>query len=104
MLPSLSADRVNAIDEFELVSLTPAIRAERQLQSERGALIVNLSEGAQRLGLRPGDLIVQINRNTVRSADDAADLLGRLQRARMQVYMVIERRGRPMTVSFSIGG
>jgi len=103
-LPSLSADRVNALDEFQLVTLTPAIRAERQLQSERGALIVSASETAQRIGLREGDLIVQINRTAVRGADDAAQLLARLARARLQVRMTIERRGMLMSTSFYVGG
>ena len=102
-LPSLAADRVNALDEFQLVTLTPAIRAERQLQSERGALIVDASDAAQRIGLRPGDLIVQINRTTIRSAEDAADLLGRLARAGVTVRMVLERRGTLLSVSFLAG-
>ena len=103
-LPSLSAERVNALDEFQLVTLTPAIRLERQLQSERGALIVGASEAAQRIGLREGDLIVQINRSAVGSAEDAAQLLGRLARARVQVRMVLERRGTLLSVSFFTGG
>jgi serine protease Do len=103
-LPSLAADRVNALDEFQLVTLTPTIRAERQLQSERGALIVSASEAAQRIGLRPGDLIVQVNRTPVRSADDAAELLARLARARLQVRLTVERRGMLMSTSFYVGG
>jgi hypothetical protein len=34
-LPSLTAERVSALEEFELVTLTPAIRSERGLTSER---------------------------------------------------------------------
>jgi serine protease Do len=99
-LPSLSANRVNALDEFQLVTLTPAIRAERQLQSERGALIVGASEAAQRIGLREGDLIVQIGRTPVRSAEDAAQLLARAQGVRM----FVERRGTIVSISFYVRG
>jgi serine protease Do len=103
-LPSLSADRVTALDELQLVTLTPAIRAERQLQNERGALIVRASEAAQRIGLREGDLIVQINRTPVTSAEDAAQLLGRLARSRAQVSMFFERQGSISYTSFYVGG
>jgi serine protease Do len=101
-LPSLSAERVNALDEFQLVTLTPAIRVERQLQSERGALIVRASEAAQGIGLREGDLILQIGRMPVTSAADAAQLLGRS--AGTGVTMFIERRGSVRRVSFYVGG
>ncbi|NJD10859.1 MAG: PDZ domain-containing protein [Gemmatimonadetes bacterium] len=103
-LPSLSAARVNALDEFQLVTLTPAIRAERELRSEQGALIVRASEAAQQIGLREGDLIVQINRTPVRNAEDAAQLLARLARAQLQVRMVVERQGTIMSASFYIRG
>jgi serine protease Do len=78
-LPSLTAERIRALADFELVTLTPAIRAERGFVSERGAVIVGLSEAARRdLGLREGDLIVQIGREPVTSAPQAADYLRRL--------------------------
>ncbi len=77
-LPSLAAERVKALSDFELVTLTPAIRAERGLVSESGALIVKLSDAAQNVGLRQGDLILQINRSRIHTAKEAADLLKRL--------------------------
>ncbi|MFW5952003.1 MAG: trypsin-like peptidase domain-containing protein [Gemmatimonadota bacterium] len=102
-LPSLTAERVNALEEFELVTLTPAIRAERGLRSEHGALIVDVSETVSRqLGLRPGDLIIAINRYAVRSAEEAAEYLQGLQqyRGRVAVRMLLERAGREAYVSF----
>lgn len=101
-LPSLTAERIRALADFELVTLTPAIRAERGLSSEAGALIVGLSESAQRqLGLRDGDLIVQINRQTIRSAEEAAALLQRLAGSG-PVRIAFERQGRYGTTSFYI--
>jgi serine protease Do len=102
-LPSLTAERVSALEEFELVTLTPAIRSERGLSNERGALIVGVSENVQRtLGLRDGDLIVGINRVAVRSAQEAAELLRRLQQAqgRVTVRMLVERSGREFYTAF----
>jgi len=101
-LPSLTAERVRAIDELDLVTLTPAIRAERGLLSENGALILRSSEAAQRVGLREGDLIVQINRTPVRSAADAAAQLQRLSGTRVAVRIILERQGQLISTSFYI--
>jgi serine protease Do len=102
-LPSLAAERISALEAFELVTLTPAIRSERGLSSERGALIMGVTEPVRRtLGLREGDLIVAINRQPVRSAEEAADILQRLRQpgVRTAVQMLIERNGREFFTSF----
>ena len=52
-LPSVNAERIQALRDFQLVTLTPAIRAERGLTNEQGALIVGLSDAARGLGLQP---------------------------------------------------
>jgi serine protease Do len=101
-LPSLSAERVRAMDELELVTLTAAIRSERRLANEQGALIVRSSDAAQQVGLREGDLIVQINRTPVRSAADAASLLRRLGGTRTPVRVILERQGQLLSTSFYI--
>ncbi|HEX8242675.1 MAG TPA: trypsin-like peptidase domain-containing protein, partial [Longimicrobium sp.] len=61
-IPSMAAARIQALRDFQLVTLTPAIRAERGLTNEQGALIVGLSDAARGLGLQEGDLVLQINR------------------------------------------
>jgi serine protease Do len=100
-VPSLTAERVRALSDLELVTITPAIRAERTLASERGALIVGLSDAARAIGLAEGDVIVQINRMPVANAEEAAALLRRL--AGGAVRMIFERRGQYGSVSFTIG-
>jgi S1-C subfamily serine protease len=103
-LPSLAAGRVQAIgDAFTLITVTPAIRAERKLRSESGALIVKLTDDARGLGLREGDLIVDINRNRITSAQDAATLLERMRGTGVTVRMTIERNGQLGAFSFNIG-
>jgi serine protease Do len=103
-LPSMSATRVQALSDFQLVTLTPAIRAERNLANSHGALIVGLSQDAQQqLGLEQGDLIVQINQTPIRTAEQAAALLRRLAGG-AAVQMLIERHGQLFAVWFTVGG
>jgi serine protease Do len=75
-LPEVSAPKVEVLREMELVTLTPAIRAERRIRSQRGALIYRASERiTAELGMAPGDVIVQINRTPITSAEDVSRAL-----------------------------
>ena len=100
-LPSVTAERVSALsDNFELITLTPAVRAERNVQSRAGAVVTNVSDVvASRLGVRPNDVILEINGAPIRSAEEAAEQLNRAAR-QGAVRMYIERRGRLQSVSF----
>jgi serine protease Do len=98
-LPSVNADRVEALEGLELITLTPAIQAERGLRSSSGALIADISNVVTRnTGLRGGDLIVAINRSRVGSADDVARLLDYLtNRGAIRVYYERDGIGRSTT-------
>ncbi|HEX7091447.1 MAG TPA: trypsin-like peptidase domain-containing protein [Longimicrobiales bacterium] len=100
-LPSLAAERVRAFADFELVTVTPAIRAQRGLVSERGALVASSSAMARNLGLREGDVIISINRYAVDDAEEAAELLRRAVR-RGYLSLLIERNGQYLQQSFMI--
>ena len=90
-LPSISADRVTALEQMELVTVTRGIRTERNLRYDSGALIVAIENDLEgRIGLRDGDVILQINRTTVTSAERAADLL---RRAVGNLTVYVERNG-----------
>jgi S1-C subfamily serine protease len=72
-LPEVSAPKVQVLREMELVTLTAAIRAERGIRSSRGALVYRTSERiTQELGMAPGDVIVQINRTPIATAEDVS--------------------------------
>ena len=102
-VPSLAAARVRALsDQFELVSVTPAIRSERRIRSEEGALIVKLSDEARAIGLQEGDVIVEVNRAAVKNAEDAARYMQQLSQRRSGVRLGIERNGQLGYVDFSI--
>jgi serine protease Do len=101
-LPSVNAERIQALRDFQLITLTPAIRAERGLANEQGALIVGLSDRARGLGLQEGDLILQINRLRITTAESAAQALQQL--GGRTVVMHFERAGRLGSTQFVIGG
>jgi len=75
-LPEVTAPKVAVLREMELVTLTPAIRSERGILSSRGALVYRASDRVtEELGMQPGDVIVQINRTPVASAEDVSRAL-----------------------------
>ncbi len=101
-LPEVSAAKVAVLKELELVTLTPAIRVDRGIRSPRGALIYNLSDRvSDELGLEKGDVIVQINRTPVESANDAAHALD-AGAGRATIHMFFERGGRIYSTDFMI--
>jgi serine protease Do len=90
-LPSISADRVTALEQMELVTVTLEIRTERNLRYESGALIVAIERDLEgRIGLREGDVILQVDRIAVASAEQAAQLL---RQAAGNVAVYVERNG-----------
>ena len=99
-LPEVTAEKVEVLRELQLVTVTPAIRLERGLQSRQGALIYRVSERVSReLGLLEGDVIVQINNYPVANADEAAraiDVFGN----RGPIRMFFERGGRVYSTDF----
>ena len=75
-LPTSAATKVTVLRGLEVVTVTPAIQAERGLGSSKGALIVSLTDAVARgTGLREGDVILAINRSLVTTAKQFADLL-----------------------------
>ncbi len=101
--PEVSAPKVAVLKELELVTLTPTIRTERAIRSRNGALIFNASERvSDELGIQKGDVIVQINRTPVASAQEVAKALGAYSGERNIIRMFFERGGRIYTTDFTI--
>ncbi|HEX4682864.1 MAG TPA: trypsin-like peptidase domain-containing protein [Gemmatimonadaceae bacterium] len=92
-LPEVSAPKVNVLREMELVSVTPAIAAERGLRRASGALIYNVSQTiADQTGLQQGDVIVQINNMPIQNAQDVQRAID-ASRGRTYLRLMIERQG-----------
>jgi serine protease Do len=101
-LPEATAPKVTVLRELQLVTLTPAIRAERRVASAAGALVYQASERVSReLGLEPGDVVVQINRTPVSSADEVARAID-YYAGRGPIRLYFERGGRVAWTDFLI--
>ena len=93
-LPEVSAPKVAVVKELELVTLTPAIRAERGIRTSKGAVVYNVSDRiSNEVGIQKGDVIVQINRITINTADDVKTALDTYA-GRSAMRVVWEREGR----------
>jgi len=67
----------DSLDGVEVTDLDPQIRRQNGIPNNiRGALVVNVESGsnAAEAGLQPGDVILQINRQPVRDAEEAVAL------------------------------
>ncbi len=92
-LPTTNAEKVTVLKDLQLVTLTEQVRAERNVQSERGALVFSISrELSQATGMRAGDVIVGLNRRRVSGADDVREVIEGL-RPRQALRVFFERDG-----------
>jgi len=70
-LPTTLAEKVAILGGMKVVTVTDAVRAERGIQSDHGALIYDIpDEMEQATGLRSGDVVLQINRTKIAGAED----------------------------------
>ena len=101
-LPEVNAPKVTVLREIQLVTLTPAIRAERGIRRANGALVQSVSQRvADQLGIQSGDVILQINRVPIADAESAARALD-YYAGRGAIVMYIERQGQVYTTEFVI--
>lgn len=92
-LPTARAQRVEVLEDLEVITVDSEVRAEQNIASEAGALITGISPAlSQNLGLRRGDVLLQIHNTTISTAEGAAQALRELRRgARVRIYF--ERNG-----------
>lgn len=101
-LPEVNAPKVTVLREIQLVTLTPAIRAERAVRRTNGALVQSVTQRvADQLGIQAGDVILQINRVPISDAESAARALD-YYAGRGGIVMYIERQGQVYTTEFVI--
>jgi serine protease Do len=92
-LPEVAAPKVEVLKGLELATLTPQIRAERGVGASRGAVIIRIADRiANEVELQAGDVIVQINRTPIASAEDVARAFSYFS-GRAPMRVVFERGG-----------
>jgi serine protease Do len=100
-LPTERAEKVDVLGGLQLVTVTPAVRQERGVRSDQGALIYSISDQtARQTGLAVGDVIRQINQSPVREAGDVARLIRSARGGAVRVF--IERGGQIAYTDFYI--
>ena len=101
-LPEATAPRVQVLRDLQLVTLTPAIRAERGIWAQGGAVVYAISaDMGEVLGLQRGDVIMQVNRTPIRSAEDAARAID-YYAGRGPMTVFFEREGQVFRSDFQL--
>src|SRR5215210_2911974 len=91
-LPTVTAEKITVLQDLQLINVTPAIQAERNIRSDQGALIFRLSpEVSRATGLQEGDVILAVDRTPVRNASEVSSLLN--VRAGQVIRIYVEREG-----------
>jgi serine protease Do len=85
------------------VDITPTITAQYQLSSEEGALIVQINEGspADKAGLEPGDIIIEIDGKPIKSMEDVRHIIWK-RKAGEHITMRILRKHREFLGSLTL--
>ncbi len=79
-LPTATAQKVRILKDVDLITLTPAIRSERSILATWGALIYHIPQAlADNTGLQEGDVIIGINNQALRTAEDVAKAFQAMQ-------------------------
>tara|TARA_Y100000746_G_C15316015_1_gene371699 strand:- start:249 stop:701 length:453 start_codon:yes stop_codon:yes gene_type:complete len=103
--PSSIAARVTLFQDIELITVSSQIQGELGLSSESGALIADIStELTSRTRLQMGDVIIQMNRTRIRSAEDAASFFDELTGQQGRIVVYLERDNSYYTTSLSWRG
>lgn len=101
-LPSESAERLQVLAGLELITVDPQIAVERRLNVDSGAMISRISQrNAAYTGMREGDVIVEINRRRVGSAEDVADLF-QYYSGRSSIRVSVYRSGNIYITTFYV--
>jgi serine protease Do len=93
-LPTTQAERVTALEDLQLITVTPAVRSEQNLRSDAGAMIVGISPELQaQFGFQQRDVFVRINNVPIRTAEDAARVFREIRGRTGYLQIVLERGG-----------
>jgi len=98
-LPSERATRVS-LGDLQLITVTPAIQAERQLGTARGALVVAAGPAST---LQAGDVVLQIDNITISSAEQVQQVIDYYRRKGWAMRFVFLRGGQIIYADLTAG-
>ena len=98
-LPSERATRVN-LGDLQLITVTPAIQAERQLGVGRGALVVAAGPAS---ALEAGDVVLQIDNIKIAGAEQVQQVIAYYRGKGWPMRFVILRRGQIIYTDLTAG-
>ena len=103
-MPDRAEDQVQVLEGLQLITVDQTLAIQRRLEFEFGALVAEIDDRSTEVtGLRPGDIILAINRRRVETAQDAADLF-QYYAGRGRIRVTYYREGRLYySSSFSVG-
>jgi serine protease Do len=90
---------------LSLSEMTPQIARELGVEGQQGVVVMDVVDGgpASQAGIRRGDLITQVNRKPVKSAQDIVGTVGKMKDGEMALLRV--RRGeQEIFVAVPVGG
>jgi serine protease Do len=89
----MTANRVRVLQGLDLVTVTAAVRAERNVVSQAGALVIRIQPDiANQTGIQAGDVIIGINQQPLSTAEDVSKALGAMRPGQMFILR-LERGG-----------
>lgn len=93
--PNATVDEASGQLGFAVQALTPDLARELGLRSSEGVVVTDVQAGsvAAAAGMRPGMVIVQVNRRAVRSVEEFRGLMGAAE-AQRQVLLLLSDQGR----------
>ena len=96
--PAESAERFG----FSVQDLTPELREQLKVPSGSGVVVSGVEEGgpAARGGIRPGDIVSEVNRERVRSVQEFTRALGQMRRG-ANLLLLVQRDGNSRFVVLS---
>jgi len=98
-LPSERATRVN-LGDLQLITVTPAIQAERQLGVARGALVVAAGPAS---ALEAGDVVLQIDNIKIAGAEQVQQVIAYYRGKGWPMRFVLLRRGQIIYTDLTAG-
>ncbi len=90
---------------LSLAPLSSDVARQLGVSGDQGVVVTKVADGgpAQRAGIRPGDVILELNRQAVRKPDDVASAIGKMKEGEMALLRV--RRGDSAAyVAVPVGG